>query len=242
MILSRRYFVSAIGATGIAMGQSPSAPGDLVVRKGRIKQSAMQGNFDPKMSFDDMCRHAARLGCKGMDSIPPENWPTLRKYGLISSMAPRSFGTVEDGVLHKDLHPMLEAAMRALVDQCAANGCPNIVTAGELRRDMSYEEGADIAVGFFNRLKAQAEDKGVTYCIEIMGKVNRPDQIFDHLPWGVELCKRINSPRVKILFDIFHTQTMDGDICNHIRENIQWIGHFHTAGVPAGTRLTTHRS
>jgi hydroxypyruvate isomerase len=222
-----------MASAGIALAQNRPDPLEPEpVRKGRIKQSAMRNNFDPKMPFVDVCRHTARLGCKGMDFISPDNWPTLRRFGLVPTMANRGFGTVEDGLLRPELHPKEEAAMRLLIDQCAANGCPTIVMAGGQRRGISYEEGADIIVAFFNRLKSQAEEKGVTLCIEIMSKKTRPDQIFDHIPWGVDVCKRVNSPSVKILFDIYHAQTMDGDICNHIRDNIQWIGHFHTAGVP----------
>jgi hydroxypyruvate isomerase len=87
-------------------------------------------------------------------------------------------------------------------------------------------------VGFFNRVKAHAEDKGVNLCTEIMNKYDRPDQFCDHVAWGFEVCKRVNSPRVKLLFDIYHAQIADGDICRTIRENMAWIVHFHVGGVP----------
>jgi hydroxypyruvate isomerase len=89
-----------------------------------------------------------------------------------------------------------------------------------------------------NRVKGHAEDKGVTICIEVMNskfkdsRLGREDQICDHLAWGVDVCKRVNSPRVKVLFDIYHVQIMDGDICDNIRQNFAWIAHFHTGGVP----------
>jgi len=98
---------------------------------------------------------------------------------------------------------------------------------------MSNAEGADNAVAFLNRMKARAEDKGVTMCVEVMNsKFDRPDQMCDHLAWGVDVIQRVNSPRVKILYDVYHAQIMDGDICRNIQRNFRWIAHFHTGGVP----------
>jgi hydroxypyruvate isomerase len=98
---------------------------------------------------------------------------------------------------------------------------------------MADQEGADNCVTFLNRVKAQAEDKGVTICIEYLNsKVNHKDYMFDHITWGLDVVKRVNSPRVKILFDIYHAQIMDGDVVRNIRDDFQWIGHFHTGGNP----------
>jgi hydroxypyruvate isomerase len=91
----------------------------------------------------------------------------------------------------------------------------------------------DNVVAFLDQIKKQAEDKGVTICLELLNsKVNHPDYMCDHTAWGVEACKRVGSPRVKLLYDIYHMQIMEGDIIRTIRGNIQWIGHFHTAGNP----------
>ncbi len=198
----------------------------------------MRVNFDPKMPFEDMCRTVAGLGFKGMDLIGAKDWPTLRKYGLIPTMAGSAPVTIKDGLIRKELHDEIEKGVGAAIDECAAGGCPNIITVGGQRRGMSNEEGADNCVAILNRLKARAEDKGVTICMEIMNSrltpdtLGRLDQICDHVDWGVGVCRRVNSPRVKLLFDIYHVQIMDGDICRNIQQNFQWIGHFHTGGVP----------
>jgi hydroxypyruvate isomerase len=98
---------------------------------------------------------------------------------------------------------------------------------------MADAEGADNCVAFLNKVKAHAEDKGITICMEYLNsKVNHKDYMFDHIAWGVDVMKRVNSPRVKILYDIYHAQIMDGDIVRNIRDHIQWIGHFHTGGNP----------
>lgn len=234
--MTRRGFVAAAGA-GCAAAQSLSAQTG-VQRKGRLKQTVMTSVFDPKMPLDEMCRHAAELGVKGIDTVPVETWPTLKKYGLIPTMGPTGGVTFKDGLIRKELHDKLEKTMAETLDVCAANGCPNMIAVGGQRRGMSYEEGADNAVAMLNRVKQHAEDKGITICLENMNSkykdpaFGREDQICDHVAWGIDVCKRVNSPRVKLLFSIYHAQIMDGDIIANIRDNFQWIGHFDTGGVP----------
>ncbi len=239
--MRRREFVTALSAAGLTAAVS-STPA-LAAPAGRLKQSVMRTNFDPKMPFEDMCREAARIGYAGMDLIGPNDWPTLKKYGLKPTMGNTGGVTFEDGIIRKELHDKLEPGVHASLDQCAAGGCPSMIMVGGQRKGMSYEEGADNAVAFFNRVKAHAEDKGVNVCIEIMNDkfkdatIGRWDQICNHIDWAVGVVKRVNSPRVKVLFDIYHVQTMDGDVARHITENIQWIGHFHTGGVPGRHEL-----
>jgi hydroxypyruvate isomerase len=236
--MRRRDFVTALAAANAAAAQT-SAPsvansGAPVQRKGRIKQSVMRANFDPKMPLDDICREAARLGAKGFDLAGPNDWPTLKKYGLIPTMAgsPASF---KDGMIRPELHDALEKSFGTAIDGAAAAGCPNVITVGGQRRGMSNEEGADHAVAFLHRIKAHAEDRNTTICMEIMNSrltpdtVGRLDQMCDHVAWGAGVVKRVNSPRVKILFDIYHVQIMYGGIVRNIRDNFQWIGHFRFA-------------
>jgi hydroxypyruvate isomerase len=107
---------------------------------------------------------------------------------------------------------------------------------------MPDAEGRETAC-FPQQGQGAAEDKGVTICMEYLNsKVNHKDYMFDHIAWGVDVMKRVNSPRVKILFDIYHAQIMDGDIVRNIRDHFQWIGHFHTGGNPAATTSTRRRS
>ena len=233
----RRHFLTALSAAAAAQAQTSAKS------TGRLKQCAMRVNFNPQMPLEDMCREAARLGIYGFDLIGVQDWPTLRKYGLIPTMGPTGGVSFENGLIRKELHEGLEKSVRATLDDCAAAGCPNMITVGGQRKGMSYEEGADNCVAFFNRVKAHAEDKAVTVCLEIMNnkftqpELGRVDQICNHVAWAVDVVKRVNSPRVKLLFDIYHVQVMDGDICHHIQENIQWIGHFHTGGVPGRHEL-----
>jgi hydroxypyruvate isomerase len=226
--MRRRDFLPALAASA-ALAQT-SAP----ERKGRLKQCVTQGVFGRGVSLEDACREAAKAGCHGFDLIGPKDWPVLKKYGLIPTMYPAGpGGTIPNALNRTENHAALEKPMHAAIDEAAANGVPNIIAFSGNRNGMADAEGADHSVEFLNRVKAHAEDKGVTICMEYLNsKVNHKDYMFDHIAWGVDVMKRVNSPRVKILFDIYHAQIMDGDIVRNIRDSIQWIGHFHTGGNP----------
>jgi hydroxypyruvate isomerase len=212
---------------------NPPAAFKLKPNFGRLKQSVCGSVFGHGIAFEDQCRLAAELGFQGFDLQTPEHWPTLKKYGLISTMSFGGGGTIKDALNRKENHPRIEQSMRKLIDQCAEAGSPNLITFSGNRAGMSDEEGLENCALFLNKIKAQAEDKNVTICTELLNsRVNHPDYMCDHVDWGVALCKRVNSPRVKLLFDIYHMQIMDGDIVRRITQNMQWIGHFHTGGVP----------
>jgi len=233
--MNRRDFVLALSAplalAQIGAGAQSAAPARL---KGRIRQGVTRGVFGRGMGLEDACRDAARLAVTGFDLIGPQDWPTLKKYGLVPSMYPPGpGGTIPDALNRRENHAKLEASLRAAIDECAANKVPNIITFSGNRRGMSDAEGADNCVEFLNKVKAHAEDKGVTISLEILNsKVNHRDYMFDHMAWGVDVVRRVNSPRVRILYDIYHAQIMDGDIVRTIRDNIALISHFHTGGNP----------
>jgi hydroxypyruvate isomerase len=226
--MRRRDFLPALALSAAAA--QTSAPAE---HKGRLKQCVTRGVFGRGANFEDTCREAAAAGCYGYDLIGPADWPTLKKYNLIPTMYPGPGGTIPDALNRKENHARLETSMHAAIDEATANGVPSIITFSGNRRGMADAEGADNCVAFLNRVKSHAEDKGVNICMEYLNsKVNHKDYMFDHIAWGVDVMKRVNSPRVKILYDIYHAQIMDGDIVRNIRDNYQWIGHFHTGGNP----------
>jgi hydroxypyruvate isomerase len=203
--------------------------------KGNLKQGVTRGVFGGStLSFEDMCREAAKRGILGFDLVEPKDWPTLKKYGLTSSMYPLGpGGTISEGLNRTENHARIEASLGKAIDEAAAAGVPNIITFSGNRKGLDDKTGADNCVAFLNKIKAHAEDKGVTICMELLNsKVNHKDYQFDHMSWGLDVMKRVNSPRVKVLYDIYHAQIMDGDIVHAIRDNIQHIGHFHTGGNP----------
>ncbi|HUQ95799.1 MAG TPA: TIM barrel protein [Bryobacteraceae bacterium] len=220
--------------TGLAALGTPALVAQPAPRKGRLKQSVTGGVFGRgnKMTMDERCREAARLGVSGYDLVGPADFPILKKHGLAASMV-RGGGILTDNINHQANHAKMEPEYRKAIEDAAAFGAPNVIVLSGNRRGIADEEGLANCVTFLNRIKAQAEEKNVTLCMELLNsKVNHPDYQCDRTWWGVELCKRVNSSRVKLLYDIYHMQIMEGDIIRTIQKNIEYIAHFHTAGNP----------
>jgi hydroxypyruvate isomerase len=167
----------------------------------------------------------------------------LRQYGLEPLLAGAGPVTFENGIIHPEVHAQLEKDIRPYIDSVADNGARQFITIGGQRRNMPYEQAADNAVAFLNRIKGQLEDRGVTIAIENMNNrrldpaFGRADQTFGRWAWGVGVCERVNSQNVKLVCDLYHLQIMDGDVAQNIRDTIQWIAHFHTAGVPSRNEI-----
>ncbi len=231
--MNRRVFLTTTAALGTALAEA--AP-----RKGRLKQGVCLGVFgrNSGMSLDDMARHASELGCVCMDLLKTEEeWRTARKYGLVPEVVPGA-GTIPNGLNRKENHALLESQFRENIPRAAAAGIPTVITFSGNRAGIGDEEGLDNSAILLNKVKALAEDKGVTICMELLNsKVNHKDYQADHTAWGAELVKRVGSPRFKLLYDIYHMQIMEGDIIRTIRENIDHIAHFHTAGNPGRHEL-----
>ena len=232
--LRRRDFLVAIGATAAAAnlttGVHASAP---TTRPGRLKQAVCRGVFRGlNLDLEAQCRETARLGGHGIDLVGPADFPTLKKYGLVPTMVPGG-GSIKSGINDPKNHAALEASVRQLIGQAAEAGAPNLIILAGDRTGISDEQGLTNCVDFLNKVKGTAEERNVTLCMELLNsKVDHPGYMCDHTTWGVEICKRVNSPRVKLLYDIYHMQIMEGDVIRTIKQNIQYIGHFHTAGNP----------
>jgi hydroxypyruvate isomerase len=214
--------------------QTPTSAPALL--QGRLKQSAARWCYQ-KMSLDDLAREAARIGLKGIDLIGYQDWPVVQKYGLVPAMTPGA-GTIADGFNRRENHDRLVSEMEENLARASTNGVPNVITFSGNRRGQPDAEGLDNCVAGLNRVKKMAEDKGVTICMELLNsKIDHHDYQCDHTVWGVEVIKRVDSPRVKLLYDIYHMQIMEGDIIRTIRQNIAYIAHFHTGGVPGRHEL-----
>ncbi|MCU1292265.1 MAG: Xylose isomerase domain protein barrel [Bryobacterales bacterium] len=204
--------------------------------KGRLKQSVARWCYKD-MSLDDLCRHGAEMGLRGVDLVKEDEWPTVKKYGLTPCVTPGA-GTIPDGWNRTENHARLEAEMKKNIDLAAAAKIPTVITFSGNRRGLADDIGRDNCIAGLNRVKKMAEDSGVTIVLELLNsKVNHHDYQCDHTAWGVEVMKGVNSPRVKLLYDIYHMQIMEGDIIRTVRDNIQHIGHFHTGGVPGRNEL-----
>jgi hydroxypyruvate isomerase len=225
--MTRRSVFQMFGA-GLALA---SASPLTAAATGRLKQSVARWCF-AKTPLDDLCRAAAEMGLLGIDLISPPDWPTVRKYHLTPAMVPGA-GTIPEGWNRKENHDRLEKEMLENITRAAAAGVPNVITFSGNRRGLPDDEGRDNCILGLRRVRKAAEEAGVTICMELLNsKINHKDYQCDHTAWGVAVMRGVDSPRVKLLYDIYHMQIMEGDIIRTIRDNIQYIGHFHTGGVP----------
>jgi hydroxypyruvate isomerase len=203
---------------------------------GRLKQSVARWCYS-KIPIDDLCRQAAEMGLSGIDLVEPEDWPTLRKYGLAPAMT-QGKASIPNGFNRKENHDRLEKELQERIKLAAEAKAPNAIAFSGNRRGLSDDEGKDNCIAGLRRVKKIAEDAGVTICLELLNsKVDHKDYQCDHSAWGVDVMKGVDSPRVKLLYDIYHMQIMEGDVIRTIRQNIQYIGHFHTGGVPGRHEL-----
>jgi len=197
----------------------------------RYKQAVARWCYQ-NIPLDDLARAAADMGIKGVDLVGPEDWPTLKKHGLVCSISAGG-GTIADGLNRKENHDKIGREMGENIPRAAAAGVPNVITFSGNRRGLSDQEGMEDCVIGLNRVKGIAEQHGVTICLELLNsKVDHKDYQCDHTAWGAAVVQRVGSPHVKLLYDIYHMQIMEGDIIATIQANKAWIGHYHTGGVP----------
>ncbi len=221
-----------------------AAPAKL---KGRIRHSVSAwcygSLFNPgkdkpaKMSFEDFCRECRAMGIESVELLGPDQWPAVKNVGITCAMCngPDSISYGWNRVEHHDnLLPKFEKA----IPEVAKAGFPNIITFSGNRNGMSDEQGLENCVKGLKRLVPIAEKHNVTVILELLNsKVDHKDYMADHTAWGVEVCKRVGSDRLKLLYDIYHMQIMEGDIIRTIRENHAYIGHYHTGGVPGRNEI-----
>src|SRR5436305_7713165 len=238
--ITRRVLLKS-SVAGVAAAQIPAFAGALRAsvesRKGRIRQSVSRWCYQ-KIPLDRLAAAAAQMGLRGVDLLQPEEYEAPRRYGLICTMAYAGGGEIKNALNRTENHAAIEQAFRANIPKAAAAEIPNVITFSGNRAGMSDEEGAKNTIAGLYRVKKIAEDHGVTICLELLNsKVDHHDYMCDHSAWGVQVVQAVNSPRVKLLFDIYHMQIMEGDLVRTIQKNIDWIAHFHTGGVPGRHEL-----
>jgi hydroxypyruvate isomerase len=173
------------------------------------------------------------MGLTAIDLLTPDEWPVAREFGLRCSMGSGLGGQIERGINDPANHSAIVSSLRAGIPEAAAAGVPNVITFFGNRNGMSDAQAIANCATALNQVKSVAEEHGVTVCIELLNsKVNHKDYQGDRTPFGVEVVAAVNSPRVRLLYDIYHMQIMEGDVISTIRKYQQWIAHYHTAGVP----------
>jgi hydroxypyruvate isomerase len=241
MTINRRDILTGALATGLAALPHPAAAqtasNGKAVTRGRLKQSVCRWCFQ-KIELRTFCKAVADMGLPAIDLLTEEEWPVAKEFGLMCSMGSGMGGPIDQGLNDPANHEKIVSSLTAGIPRAAKAGVPNVITFFGNRRGRSDADAIANCVAALNRVKSVAEDHGVTVCVELLNsKVNHKDYQGDRTSFGVEVVSAVNSPRVKLLYDIYHMQVMEGDVIQTIRTNKQWIAHYHTAGVPGRHEL-----
>lgn len=246
--VSRRRLLQSVAGTAAGMTIAGSAVeagqgnNEKVATKGRIKQSLVHWCYKDYWNVEEMCRLAKQLGCVSIELIDPKEWPTLKQHGLTCAIA-SSHGFVK-GFNNPDHWEMCIDVLRKRIDECAAGGVPSVITFTGMREKIPDDVGLKNCVAGFKKIVGYAEQKKITLCLEMLNSRDdthpmkgHPGYQGDHTEYCIEILKQVGSPRLKLLFDIYHVQIMDGDVIRRIRQFKEYIAHVHTAGNPGRGEL-----
>lgn len=237
--MKRRNFLqttalSALGAAAVIPAKTwANAPVKSTREplKNNINHSVCQWCFGD-MPWDDLLQALVEMGVKAVDLAGPEHWPTLQKYGVHCSMCNGAEISLTKGWNNPKYHDQLVENYTKMIPLVAEAGYSNLICFSGNREGMSDTQGLAHCVTGLRKVLPLAEKHGVTLQMELFNQQDHPDYMCDHSDWGVDLCIALGSPNFKLLFDIYHMQIQEGDIIRRIRENHQYFGHYHTAGVP----------
>jgi len=215
---------------------SPSSEKPLKL-KGNVNHSVCRWCFSG-LDVETLCIEAKKIGIKGIDLVGPKDWPTLKKHGIESTMCNGAEINLVDGFNDEKFHEKLIKNYSEMIPLVAAAGYKNLICFSGNRRGKDNETGWNNCVKGLKQLMPLAEKHNVTLVMELLNsKINHKDYQCDTTAWGVELCKRLGSENFKLLYDIYHMQIDEGDVIRTIKDNHQYIAHYHTAGVPGRNEI-----
>ena len=223
---------------------SPAA--DFKTKNNRINQSVCHWCYNKTHTVEQLATLAASLGMKSVEFVSAKDWPTLKKLGLVCAIT-SSHGFLK-GPCNKAHHEAVLKTLTDRIDETGAAGFENVITFSGMRTENGVtipdDVGLENTVACMKQIIGHAEKKKVNLCIEMLNTRDgthpmkgHPGYMADSLVWCKEVCDRVGSERMKILFDIYHVQIMHGDVCRRIKEYAKYIGHIHTAGNPGRGEL-----
>jgi len=238
---SRRAWLKGLAGVAVAGSAWPFANlARAAEAGGRIKQSVCLWCYNgflkrEKMDLDTFAAACAAMGLRSIELVGPDQWAPLKKHGLICAMTP-SHG-IPKGLNRVENHDACLAAIRKSIDATAQAGFPNVITLSGNREGMDDQQGLDNCVKALKQIAPYAEEKKVTVCMEFLNSINHKDYMADSTKWCVELVRRVGSPRVKVLYDIYHAAMMKEDVLADIQKHADCWGHYHTGGMPGRNEI-----
>ncbi|MDN3689160.1 hydroxypyruvate isomerase family protein [Cyclobacterium jeungdonense] len=241
----RRRTLKKMAGAGLASMLVPGLSQRLLAAERQLPD-ALKGNINHSVcrwcyndiAFEDLCKAAVAIGLQSIELAGPEEWPILKKHGLDCAMPWGAGMGIERGWNNPELHEELIKSYEEVIPKVAAAGYKQIICFSGNRNGLEDEQGiVNCAMGL-KKIMPTAEKHGVIMCMELLNsKVNHKDYQADHTAWGVEVCKAVGSENMKLLYDIYHMQIMEGDVIATIKEYHPYISHYHTGGVPGRNEI-----
>jgi hydroxypyruvate isomerase len=230
--------VTATASLAPSVKPSPAESEPFTVQLGRIHQSACHWNFNrgEPLSVERLAQACVQMGLKSVELVGPEHWDMLKRYGLTCAIA-GSHGFAK-GFAHTEEHDQCIESLKKSIDACVAHGVKRVITFSGFRRGLDDATAMKNMIDGLKKILPYAEEHNVALCLEMLNSrvaeemKGHPDYWCDHMDLAREICEKIGSPQMKILFDIYHVQIMDGDVIRRLEQCAPFIGHIHTAGNP----------
>lgn len=240
--MSRRSALKTVVGSAALLGTAVASPLSLMAHD--ESRARLKGNIHHSVSawcyggipFEELCKFCKEIGIEGIELLDQDKFDIVKKYGLTCPVC-NGPSTIPNGWNRIENHEKYLKAFEEAIAVVAKYGFPNIITFSGNRNGMDDEEGLKNCVIGLKKLMPIAEKYKVTVIMELLNSQGHKDYMCDHVKWGVEMCKQVGSERMKLLYDIYHMQIMDGNIIQTIRENYQYFGHYHTGGNPGRNEI-----
>ncbi len=205
--------------------------------KGSVNHSVCRWCYND-VPLEDLCKAASGIGLTSIELVGPEEWPVLKKYGLTSAMPWGAGLGIEKGFNNPEYHDELVKSYEEMIPKVAAAGFKQIICFSGNRKGLDDAKGIENCAVGLKRLMPIAEKHNVIMCMELLNsKVDHKDYQADHTAWGADVCKAVGSENIKLLYDIYHMQIMEGDVIATIKKFHPYISHYHTGGVPGRNEI-----
>lgn len=239
--ITRRNSLKKMALGTVTLGslstlQSQASPSNIPL-KGNINHAVCHWPFNP-MSLEDLCMAIKKIGFNAIDLVGPNNWHILKKHDVECSLCNGAELGIERGWNDPQYHEQLIANYTDIIPKVAEAGYKNLICFSGNRKGMDDETGMKNCAEGLKKITGLAEEHGVVLIMELLNsRVDHPDYMCDKSAWGIELCKMVGSENLKLLYDIYHMQIMEGDLIRSIKNNHQYFGHYHTAGNPGRNEI-----
>lgn len=232
----KKILLGTVAATGLPLinSQAESLPYQL---KGNVNHAVCHWPFNP-MTLEELCIEIKKIGFNAIDLVGPNNWHILQKHGVECSMCNGGDMGIVKGWNDPQNHERLIKGFEEVIPLVSKAGYKNLIAFSGNRNSMDDETGLKNSAEGLKKIMATAEKHNVMIIMELLNsKVDHPDYMCDKSAWGIELCKMVDSPNLKLLYDIYHMQIMEGDLIRTIQRDHQYFGHYHTAGNPGRNEI-----